>query len=399
VTRPRGITLRFYAAAAGVGVAFANINVAIPLQVNARHGSAALTGALLGASTLAIAVGAVAAGLVAARLGGGPRTLAAALGVATLGGGVFALGDALLFVACGGILVGLGIGMFWVASQLVLGGQSGDPGSELGFIVHFASYTSGAVCGATLTGASVAIVERLGLAHTRSVALSGLVGAVAAAAALVQWLPRARWAPSTRIPARALAAPGRHLTIQLADLCLVGALALILPLTPLVLSRVYHFGPLPIGLVVGGVSVAKIAGTFTAGRLTRMGGHRRSIVFLLALGASLCVLLCLALGAPFYVASLLAATLAIAGAWPVVVDAAQARVPPESRLDLTVLWNVREYASIAGLTTLAGSAYGAFGSPVPLFAAAGVLVLVAATSSAVVLRRPVWRPVALSAAV
>jgi hypothetical protein len=119
---------------------------------------------------------------------------------------------------------------------------------------------------------------------------------------------------------------------------------------------------------------------------------------LLALGALLCALLCLAADASFFVGTLFGSTLAIAGAWPIVVDAAQARVAPELRLDLTVLWNAREYAVVAGGTALAGVAYSRFGTPVPLFAAAGVLVAAGAICSAVVLtRRPVWRPAALFA--
>jgi hypothetical protein len=48
---------------------------------------------------------------------------------------------------------------------------------------------------------------------------------------------------------------------------------------------------------------------------------------------------------------------------------------------------------VAGGTALAGWVYGWFGTAVPLFAAAGVLVAAGAVCSAVVLtRRPVWQP-------
>jgi hypothetical protein len=83
----------------------------------------------------------------------------------------------------------------------------------------------------------------------------------------------------------------------------------------------------------------------------------------------------------------------VAGAWPIVVDSAQARVPPEGRLGLTVVWNAREFGVIAAGTVLAGWLFGAFDTPVPLFALAAALIGGAAICSAIVLRRPVWRPV------
>jgi MFS family permease len=186
--------------------------------------------------------------------------------------------------------------------------------------------------------------------------------------------------------------PARHLVLQAPDLLLVAALALLLPLAPVVLAHGYHLGPLVIGLVMSSVSVAKIAGTFTARAFARTGGHRRSIPVLLAGGGGLCLLLCLALDAPLFVAALLATTLLAAGAWPLVVDSAQARVPPESRHGLTVAWNAREYGVIAAGTLLAGWLLGALGRPEPLFALAAVLIAAAAACAAVVLRRPVWTP-------
>jgi MFS family permease len=383
---------RFYVAAAGIGVSFANINVAVPLQLSALHDSPALTGGLLAGGTLAVAVGALLAGLTSSVVGGGRRMLAGALAVTALGGVTFAIGDAIASIAVAAILVGVGIGMFWVASQSVLGGRSGDPGSELGFIVHYAAYTCGAVVGATLTGAGVALGEHAGLPTPHAIRLCGLVGAVAAGAVCVQWLPRAGPDDSPAPAVRALIAPARHLAVQLADLFLVGALALMLPLAPLVLAQGYHVGALAIGLVMATVSLAKVGGSFAAGKLTRSGGHRRSIVFLLGLGGTLCIALCGAFDAPVFIVALLAATFAVAGAWPIVVDAAQARVDPQGRLDLTVLWNVREYAVVAAGTALAGSVYGWFGTPIPLFAAAATLLAAGMLSSAVVLRRPVWRP-------
>jgi MFS family permease len=384
---------RFYVAALGVGAAFANMSVAVPLQVTALGGAPALTGALLAAGTLAIAVGAVAAGSVSPRIGGGPRTLALALAVCAAGCAVLAATRSIAGVAVAVALVGVGIGIFWVSSQLVLGGRSGAPGSESAFVVHFAAYTLGAVAGSSLTGATVAVAERAGVATLAAVQLSALVGLSATSIALLLWHPCIVRSAPGRLPASTLTAPGRHLAVQLPDLFLVGALGLLLPLAPLVLARSYGLGPLAIGFVMGGVSLAKIAGTFTAGTLTRSGGHRRSIVILLAGGASFCLLLCLALGTSLFVTVLLATTLLVAGAWPIVVDSAQARVPPEGRLGLTVVWNAREFGVIAAGTVLAGWLFGAFDTPVPLFALAAALIGGAAICSAIVLRRPVWRPV------
>jgi MFS family permease len=383
---------RFYVAAMGVGASFASISVAVPLEITALGGAPALTGALLAGGTLAIAVGAVTAGAVSQRVGGGPRTLALSLVLTAAGSVVLGATGSTAGVAVAAALVGIGIGIFWVSSQLVLGGRSGAPGSESGFVVHFAAYTLGAVAGSSLTGATVAVAEHLGLGTAPAVRVSSLVGVVASVVTLFLWRPCIRRADPGRVSPRALARPARHLAVQLPDLLLVAALGLLLPLCPVVLARSYGLGPLSIGLVMAGVSLAKIAGTFTAGSLTRSRGQRGSLVILLGGGGVLCVLLCLSLAAPLFIIVLLATTLLAAGAWPIVVDSAQARVAPEGRLGLTVLWNVREYGVIAVGTIVAGTLFGLFDSAVPLFGVAGLLIVAAAACAAVVLRRPVWAP-------
>jgi MFS family permease len=385
---------RFYVAALAVGAAFANLGVAVPLQVGALGGSPALTGAILAIATVAIALGALAAGAISPRIGGGPRTLALALGVCGCGSLAFGATTSFAGIAAAGALAGVGIGLFWVASQSVLGRRSGEPGSESAFLVHFATYTFGAVTGSSLTGAIVWLARDGGLATTTGLRLSAVVGAGAAATALALWWPCASRVEVARGAAAVWRAPSRHLAVQLPDLLLVTALALLLPLTPTVLSHAYHLGPLAIGLVMSFVSIAKIAGSFTARTLARSGGHRRSISILLCGGGAFCVLLCVALNAPVFVAALLLTTLLAAGAWPLVVDSAQARVPPDGRHGLAVVWNAREYGTIAAGTLLAGWVFGALGRPEPLFALAALLIVAAAVASAVVLRRPVWRPAA-----
>jgi MFS family permease len=383
---------RFYATAFGVGAAFANMGVAVPLQVAALGGRPTLAGALLAAGTVAIAFGALVAGAVSPRIGGGPRTLALALAVCGTGSLVFSATTSVIGIAAGGVLVGTGIGLFWVSSQLVLGRRSGTPGSASAFAVHFATYTLGAVLGSSLTGGIAAVSDALGLAAATGIRLSSLAGVAVTSVALALWWPCAVRLEPAGDKAALRFAPSRHLAVQLPDLLLVSALAFLLPLAPTVLAHGYHLGPLVIGFVMSGVSGAKIAGTFTARALARSGGARRGIVFLLAGGGVVCVLLCLALDAPSFVAALLVTALLVAGAWPLVVDSAQARVPPESRHDLTVVWNAREYGVIAVATFLAGWLLATLGRPEPLFALAALLIVAAAACSAVMLRRPVWQP-------
>ncbi len=143
---------------------------------------------------------------------------------------------------------------------------------------------------------------------------------------------------------------------------------------------------------MGAVALSKIAGTFAAQAISHLSGQARAIVLLLASGASFCLTLCVALTVSVFVAALLATALAATGAWPLVVDSAQARVEPDRRRGLTVLWNVREYSVIAAATLASGWLFGAFGTPAPLFVIAAVLFAAAAVSSVGVLRRPVWLP-------
>jgi MFS family permease len=383
---------RFFLAAIGMGVSFANTAVAVPLLVLSLHGDPALAGALLAIMTISVAFGALLSGVVSRRAGGAARALAVALAVSVAGGAVLALAVSVVLVAFAAALVGFGVGIFWVASQLVLGRRSGQPGSGRAFLVHYAVYTFGAVLGSGATGAIAAVGTRNGLASVPALRLSALLAVGAALAALALWRRHAVRAADDVPPVRPAMAPSLHLGIQFSDLLLVGALGLLLPLTPVVLAHGYHLGPLTIGLVMAGVSLAKIAGTLAARVLSDTSGQRSTILLLLGGAAGFCSLLSVTLTAPVFVAALLVTALAATGAWPLVVDSAQARVRPDRRHGLTVLWNAREYAVIAAATASSGWLLHVFDSPTPIFLVAALLTAGSALCSSAMLRRPVWRP-------
>ena len=379
---------RFLAAAFAGGMAFATISVAVPLELSAFGATAGLVGAVLAAGTASIAAGAACAGAAASVLGG-RRTLALALAISGTGTLVLAATRSTPGLTTAAVLVGLGIGLFWVASHLVLGQRSGDAGSEAGFLTHYAAYTLRAVIGSACTGLIVAGAKHAGVAAGTGVRLAAILGTAAAVCGLVAWLPLAErgTAPSRRTPL----GPATHLAVQVPDLLLVAGWALLLPLAPVVLSDGYGLGPLAIGIVMSALSVAKIGGTFVARSLSRRRGPRRTTVALLAGAAALSLSLCVAGAAPVFVVVLFATTLATAGAWPLVVDAAQARVPPERRQGLSVVWNTREYVVVAAATFVAGRVLGTFSSAAPLFVLAAILIGAAALVAAAVTRRPVWR--------
>ena len=379
---------RFLTAAFAGGMSFATMSVAVPLELSALGAAPGLVGAVLAAATASVAAGAACAGAAASVLGG-RRTLALALAISGLGTLVLASTTSTPGVTTAAVLVGLGIGLFWVASHLVLGQRSGDAGSEVGFLTHYATYTFGAVLGSACTGLIVAGAKHAGVAASSGVRLAAILGTAAVACGLVAWLPLAEGGAT---PARrSRLSPATHLAVQVPDLLLVAGWALLLPLAPVVLADGYGLGPLAIGVVMSALSVAKIGGTFVARALSRRRGPRRTTVFMLAGAAALCLSLCVTEGAPLFVVALFATTVATAGAWPLVVDAAQARVPPERRHGLSVVWNAREYVVVAAATFVAGRMLGAFSSAAPLFVLAAILIGAAALVAAAVTRRPVWR--------
>ena len=379
---------RFLIAAFAGGMSFATISVAIPLELSALGAHPGLVGAVLAAGTGSVAAGAACAGAAASVLGG-RRTLALALAISGIGTLVLGATGSTPGVTTAAVLVGLGIGLFWVASHLVLGQRAGNAGSEVGFLTHYAAYTLGAVIGSACTGLIVAGATHSGFAACTGVRLAAMLGTAATICGLVAWLPLAE--RGTAPARRTRLGPATHLAVQVPDLLLVAGWALLLPLAPVVLSEGYGLGPLAIGVVMSALSVAKIGGMFVARALSRRRGPRRTTVVMLAGAAALCLSLCIAGGASVFVAVLLATTVATAGAWPLVVDAAQARVPPERRQGLSVVWNAREYVVVAAATFVAGRVLGAFSSAAPLFVLAAILIGAAALVAAAVTRRPVWR--------
>jgi len=93
-----------------------------------------------------------------------------------------------------------------------------------------------------------------------------------------------------------------------------------------------------------------------------------------------------------YVALTVAASFLGVGVWPIVVDGALARVSPEERHGLSVVWNVREYAAVAATTAFGGYLLDASGRPTLLLALAAALLAGAAVSALAVLGRPVYAP-------
>ena len=254
---------------------------AVPMHVAALHRPASLAGQLLASVTIAVAVGALSAGPLGRLVGSGRNVLAASMVVSALGQVVLLAVREMAPMLVGTVLVGLGIGLFWVSSQTLLGRSSGSKGSERGFALHYASYTLGVASGSALAGVSVAVPRRAGADEALAVRLSYAVGAAATLAALALWRPERRRAEDRprRIHPHA---DVRGFAMQVPDLLLVSALAMMLPLAPLVLVRQFHLAPLVVGLTFAGVQGGKVAGTL-AGRVTcREHGHRTAILMLLA---------------------------------------------------------------------------------------------------------------------
>lgn len=388
---------RFYAVAVGAGFAFANMAIAVPLHVVATGAKAAVAGDVLAASTIAVAAGALLAGRIGSHSGPGPRLLRVALAVCVAGSLTLVAATGVALLALGSCVVGLGIGIFWVASQLILSRRAGETDGAHAFLFHYAAYTFGTVAGSSLTGGFASGARALGLATLTGIRASSLLAVAVALVALALWRACAAFARGAAPPPAAAEQSSRQLVVQVPDLLLVTALALLLPLAPVVLSREFGLAPFAIGLVTGGVALSKIAGTFVARLIARASGPRRTILILLAAGASFCLLLCSALTLSLFVTTLFATALAATGAWPLVVDAAQARVEPAARRSLAVRWNAREYGLIAVTTAVSGWLLTTLGSAIPLFALAAFLFACAAASAAILLRRPVWRAGAIGA--
>ena len=385
----------FYAAATLSGMAFGGLAVAVPMHVAALHRPASLAGQLLASVTEAVACGALGAGALGRLVGSARNVLAASMLVTALGQGVLLVAATTALMLVGTALVGAGIGLFWVSSQMLLGRSSGAAGSERGFAYHYAAYTLGVAGGSAVAGLTVAVLRRAGADEALAVQLSYAVGTAATLAALALWHPERRGGPaaaSRRIRPRT--AP-TGIAMQLPDLLLVAALAMMLPLVPLVLVRQFHLAPVVVGLTFAGVQAGKVGGTL-AGRVTcREHGHRTTILILLGSGAVLSLLLSVStslVGAPLFVLVLIATAFVTTGAWPLIVDSALARTEPSHRPGTTVTWNVCEYGVIAAMTATSGWLLASFHRPELLFTFGAGLLAAAAVAAAVVLCRPVYAP-------
>jgi MFS family permease len=375
------------ASALGAGISYSNLAVALPLLVLAEHGSSFLVGALLAAETVAFSLGALLAiGLRRSESG-------VATGLAAI-----AVGDVLLIAApvrealfAGALVHGIGMGLFWVGVQASLGRRSGAEGSQRVFVIQYVVYVSGSAAGGALTGAAIATLRWLGIAHAASIRASFVIGIASALLALpaaVSWLRRVE----IQRVARLRPPPLSGFALQLPDLLLVAAMGLMLNFAPVVLTHVFHFRPLAVGAVAGGIAAAKIGGSVTADRLARAAGSKLAVGAMLGCSALAAAVLAGTHRAWLYIALTIAATFLAIGVWPVVVDAALARVSPEDRHGLAVVWNVREYIAIGAATVLGGYLLDVSARPTLLLAASAGLLAAAAVSALAVLGRPVYVP-------
>jgi MFS family permease len=381
----------FYAAAFLTGVAYANVAVALPLYAIMLGRPASFAGGLLAAHTLAIAFGAVGSTPVLGRLGG-RNTLAAGLAVGAIGQAVLLVPLGTTGLVWGAMLHGAGMGLFWVGTQAMLGRRSGAEGSERGFVNQYAVYIVGTIAGSAATGLADGVLRVVGASNVASIRLTFGLGLVAAAVALALRPPVRRAADEPRSVRLSADLPGRGFAVQSPDLLLVAALGLVLQLAPVILETSYAYSPLAIGMVMGGVAAAKIVGSFAAGGLARAAGGSRAAFTMLAGASALTAFLVVADAAGVFVVLLLVVTLLAVGVWPVIVDAALARVEPDLRDGMTVAWNVREYIVIAAASAVGGWILDAFGSPRLLFLLAAAFLAASAASAATVLRRPVHAP-------
>ncbi len=375
------------ASALGAGISYSNLAVALPLLVLAERGGAFLAGTLLGANTVAFSLGALLA-LALRRAEGG-----VAAGLAAI-----AAGDLLLIASpargalvVGALVHGVGMGLFWVGVQASLGRRSGAAGSQRVFVGQYVVYVTGSAAGAALTGVGIAALRGLGVAHATSIRASFAIGVASALLALpaaVSWLRRTDAAPIVRLRPPPLSG----FALQLPDLLLVAAMGLLLNLVPVVLTHVFRFTPLAVGAVAGAVAAAKIGGSLTADRLAHVAGSKRAVGSMLGCSALAAAVLSGTHQAWLYVVLTVAATFLAIGVWPVVVDGALARVSPEERHGLAVVWNVREYVAIAAATLLGGYLLDLSGRPTVLLVVAAALLATAAVSALAVLGRPVYTP-------
>jgi MFS family permease len=383
----------FYPVAALSGLSFGVLAVAVPLHVAAMHRPASLAGQLLASVTVAVALAALGAGVVGRMVGSARNLLVTSIAVTAGGQAVLLAASSTAWMVVGTALVGAGIGLFWVASQTLLGRSSGGDGSERAFAHHYAAYTLGVAGGSAIVGIIAAVLRHSGIGEADAIQLSYGMALAAMLLALVLWRPH-RGRDAVPRGLRPRTSP-QAVAVQLPDLLLVSALAMMLPLTPIVLLRDFHLAPFVVGLTVACVQAGKVGGAFAGRIITRESGHRRAILLLLGAGAVLSLALCAstsAVGAPLFVLALIATSFVATGAWPLIVDSALARIEPDTRPNVTVTWNAFEYGVIATVTALSGWLLASLHSPELLFALGAALLAAATVSAAFVLRLPVYAP-------
>jgi MFS family permease len=386
----------FYPVAALTGLAFGVLAVGVPLHVAALHRPASLAGQLLAWITLSVAAGALSAGAVGRLAGSARNLLVASMLISGAGHTLLLAASSTAPILVGTAAAGVGLGLFWVSSQTLLGHASGRQGSERGFAYHYAAYTLGVAGGSTLVGLTVAVLGRAGIGQGHAVQLSYALAALAMLVALAVWRPGRRAGTGVHAPRHLRPRPSADaLAMQTPDLLLVSALAMTLPLAPLVLVREFGLAPIAVGLTVACVQAGKIGGTLTGRVITRERGHRRAILLLLGSGAVLSLVLSAsasAAGAPLFVLSLVATTFVATGAWPLIVDSALARTEPSRRPGTTVTWNACEYGVIALSTATSGWLLAGLHRPELVFVLGAALLASSAVAAEIMLRRPVFSP-------
>jgi predicted MFS family arabinose efflux permease len=296
-------------------------------------------------------------------------------------------------LALGGLVNGIGMGLFWVGTQGILALVAGGVGSERAFVRQYVFYILGSAAGASLTGLATAALRALGVEPALSIRLTLGIGMVSATVGLALWLPfRHTTGRTETIAVRASRLPLLGLALQVPDLLLVLGASLLLNLAPVLLKHTFKLSPVAIGGVIGAIALAKISGSLAAGRAVRAHGSRRAIFAMLATAALSTLALGVAHVASVFIPLLLITTMLAIGAWPVVVDAALARVRPEHRPGFAVVWNVREYAVIALATALSGWLLDTFDTPTVLVLVAALALTAAAGTATRALREPVHVP-------
>lgn len=375
-TRP---TRTFLVVAGAAGAVYGNYAVVLPIFGTAIGVSVSIIGLLLAIGTLTVAIGSISAGLIV-RWTSASILLPVGMGTAALGD-AFLIQGSLLALGLGSVLIGSGLGLYWAGSQAALSSGAGREDSERGFISQFVVYTLGTVAGSVISGAVVNSLHTAGLSPAAA-GRGGFVLALGVAIAAVGLERSRRPAPSRASRVAGLArGAGVDALLQLSDLCLVSALAFVLALAPVILRTHFGFNSLQVGAGYGAASLAKMAGSFFAGRWVRLGGRRLTIALMVGAGALLSLLLA-AISIPLlFVVVLVFASMTAGGVWPVVVDATLGSVRPERRAAMALTWSAREYPVIALSTVVGGWMLEKFDSPSTLYLlTAGLLACALITS-------------------